>query len=108
MISFSLALCFSAFGCLCLAMPRHFEQALKRKPGPHIQRVLRLLGWLLLTLAIAPAVGAQGPSVGLTVWCALLSVAAVSQGLLLTYRPQVIAVASIAAPFLALPWLVIK
>lgn len=107
MISLSLALCFSAFGCLCLGMPRHFEQAFKRKPEPLTARALRLFGWLLLLLAIAPAVVALGPSVGFALWVSALSIASVIQGLLLTYRPRLIGPVSLLAPLFALPLLLI-
>ena len=80
MIGLSLALCFSAFGCLCLGMPRHFEQAFKRKPSRLIESALRLLGWLLLGLATLPALSVFGASVGLAFWVSALTIAAVGQG----------------------------
>ncbi|SDS80792.1 Protein of unknown function [Halopseudomonas litoralis] len=105
MISLSLALCISAFGSLCLGMPRHFEQALKRKPHLWASRALRWLGWLLLGLAIMPAVDALGPSVGLALWASALTIAAMGQALLLTYRPRLIVPVSLLAPLLVLPLL---
>lgn len=107
MIGLSLALCFSAFGCLCLGMPRHFEQAFKRKPGRVIERVFLVLGWLLLGLATFPALGAFGASVGLAFWVSALSIAAVAQGILLTYKPRLIMPASLLAPVLVLPLLLL-
>ncbi|WP_185267584.1 DUF3325 domain-containing protein [Halopseudomonas xiamenensis] len=105
MISLSLALCISAFGSLCLGMPRHFEQVFKRKPHPWQQRTLRLLGWGLLGLAIVPAIHALGPSVGLALWASALTIGALLQGLLLTYRPGLVVPLSLLAPLLALPLL---
>lgn len=105
MITLSLALCVSAFGSLCLGMPRHFEQVFKRKPQPLLQRSLRWLGWLLLGLAILPAINTLGPSVGLALWASALTIAAIGQVLLLTYQPRLIMPASLLAPLLALPLL---
>lgn len=105
MISLSLALCISAFGSLCLGMPKHFEQVFRRKPGPWQQRALRLLGWLLLGLAILPATRVLGPSVGLALWASALTVGALLQGLLLTYQPRLVVPVSLLAPLLALPLL---
>lgn len=107
MISLSLALCVSAFGSLCLGMPRHFEQVFKRKPQPLLQRGLRWLGWLLLGLAILPAIDALGPSVGLALWASALTIAAAGQALLLTYQPRLIMPISLLAPLLALPLLAV-
>lgn len=107
MISLSLALCISAFGSLCLGMPRHFEQVFKRKPQPLLQRALRWLGWLLLGLAALPAINALGPSVGLALWASALTIAATGQALLLTYQPRLIIPISLLAPLLALPLLAV-
>lgn len=105
MISLSLALCISAFGSLCLGTPRHFEQVFKRKPQPLLRHTLRLLGWLLLGLAIMPAVAALGSSVGLALWVSALTIAAMGQALLLTYQPRLIIPVSLLAPLLVLPLL---
>ncbi|KIY40309.1 membrane protein [Pseudomonas sp. 10-1B] len=104
MIEFSLALCFSGFGALCLGLERHHEQVFGHKPGARKRHLLRLLGWLLLACAIAPAVNRLGPSIGLALWVSALSLAAVTQMLLLSYRPRAIAPLSIVAPLLALPF----
>lgn len=107
MISLSLALCISAFGSLCLGMPRHFEQTFQRKSPPLLSRALRGLGWLLLGLAILPAIEALGPSVGVALWASALTIAAAGQALLLTYQPRLIMPVSLLAPLLALPLLAV-
>lgn len=105
MIELSLALCFSGFGALCLGVDRHHEQILGHKPNVRRRHLLRLLGWLLLACAIAPAVKQLGPSIGLALWAAALTLAATTQVLLLSYRPSAIPPLSIVAPLLALPFL---
>ena len=88
MILLMLLLCLLGMACLCLAMPRHFEAACGGKPAAAQARALRLLGWGLLLLALWPAVRAAGPSVGLALWAAALTPAAVLSLLLLSYRPR--------------------
>lgn len=100
MIWLSLALCFSGFSALCLGTERHYAQVFESKPALARCRVLRLLGWLLLACAIAPAVQALGPSVGLAMWTALLGLAATVQLLLLTYTPRLIVPLALGAPSL--------
>lgn len=103
MIALSLALCFSGFGGICLATSRHFERVFKRKPGRWASPGLKLCGWLLVALAILPATAALGPSVGLALWASALSIAAMGQALLLTYRPHLIVPLSLIAPLVTLP-----
>ena len=102
MICLSLALCISAFGTLCLGLPKHFEKAFQRKARAWESRLLRLTGWLTLGLATLPAISAMGLSVGLALWASALTLAAAAQALLLTYRPRLILPLSLLAPVLAL------
>lgn len=88
MIGWTLLLCLLGMACLCLAMPKHFEAASGRKPAAGQTAVLRLLGWGGLLLALWPAVRAAGPSVGLALWAAALTPAAMFSLLLLSYRPR--------------------
>ena len=102
MIELCLALCFSGFGALCLAIDRHYEQVLGNKTTTARRTLLRLLGWSLLACAIAPATARLGPTIGLALWASALTLAAAAQMLLLSYRPRLIVPLSIAAPPLAL------
>lgn len=102
MIVLCLALCFSGFGSLCLGIDRHYEQVFGHKPEALIRHLLRLLGWLLLGIASAPAILALGPSIGLALWASLLSLAAFAQTTLLSYRPSLIPALSLGIPPLAL------
>lgn len=100
MIGLCLALCFSGFSALSLSAERHYAHVFARKPPPARGLLLRVLGWLLLAGAIAPAVIDLGPSVGLAMWTALLGLAATVQMLLLTYKPRLIVPLTLGAPAL--------
>ena len=102
MIVLCLALCFSGFGSLCLGVDRHHEQVFAHKPAPLRRQLLRLLGWLLLASAAAPAIFALGTSIGLALWASVLTLAAFAQVALLSYRPSLVPALSIGAPPLAL------
>lgn len=52
---FSLFLCILGFAALALAMPRHYEQLLFRKPAAGRQWVWRLLALVLLGLSVGLA-----------------------------------------------------
>ena len=69
---------------------------------PRGPRTLRLLGWLLLVGAVIPGVIELGPSVGIALWAAVLSVAAGGLVVLLTYRPRLIVPLAVAGPSMAL------
>lgn len=105
MIWLSLALCFSGFVALCLSVDRHHEQILGKRPPAAVRQLLRTAGWLALAAAAAPCINPFGVSVGLALWTALLSVAALAQVLLLTYAPRLIVPLAFGAPSLTLPLL---
>lgn len=104
MIVLLLALSFSGFAALCLAMERHHQDVYGRKPvpAPRLRR-LRVLGWVVLTLAFALAVGIADWNIGPVL---LLGALTVSGGVLvyglLPYRPQWVVPAAVALPLLAL------
>ena len=97
-----LALCFSGFSAVSLSTERHHAQVFEGKGGPRRRQALRLLGWLLLGGAIIPGVIELGPSVGVALWAAVLSVAAGVLVLLLTYKPHLIVPLAVAGTSLAL------
>lgn len=84
----ALLMCYSGFVALCLSTDRHHGELLHSKPSPRRRLGLRVAGWLLLTLAIWPAVAATGWSQGLVEWCAVLMLSALLLVLLLPYRPR--------------------
>ena len=61
-----LALNFSGFAALCLAMEKHQHEVRGRALGMTRSRQLRALGWLLLLVTFALAVSAQGWGIGLS------------------------------------------
>ena len=81
------ALCYAGMAALCLAMDRHHRQVWNRT-GATRQKALRLIGWLLLAVAIWPCVRSWGSSVGVVIWFGLLSAAALVLVFLLPYRPK--------------------
>lgn len=104
MIVLLLALSFSGFAALCLAMERHHQDVHGRKPVPAARlRRLRVLGWAVLTLAFALAIVIADWNIGPVL---LLGALTLSGGVLvyglLPYRPQWIVPAAVALPLLAL------
>lgn len=90
MIGLSFALAFVGFVALSLAMKRHFSQLQPRgkKLSPQQVVVFRIVGYLCLLLAGVLCIMAQGVAVGLVLWIGIVTVAALLQSLLLTYRPK--------------------
>jgi hypothetical protein len=84
----ALLMCYAGFVALCLSTDRHHGELLHSKPSPRRRLGLRVLGGLLLTVAIWPAVAVAGWGQGLVQWCAVLMLSALLLVLLLPYRPR--------------------
>ncbi|MFJ7313400.1 DUF3325 domain-containing protein [Pseudomonas sp. NPDC098747] len=84
----ALLLCYAGFTALCLSMPRHHAELLGHKPATRRSQGLKLAGWLLLGLSLWAAVTANGWSLGLVDWFAVLMLSALALVLLLPYRPR--------------------
>ncbi|MFL1504020.1 DUF3325 domain-containing protein [Pseudomonas sp. O64] len=84
----ALLMCYAGFAALCLSTDRHHGELLHSKPSPSRRLSLRACGWLLLMLAIWPAVAGSGWAQGLVQWCAVLMLSALLLVLLLPYRPR--------------------
>ena len=104
-----LAIALFAFaGCaaLCLAMDKHFSDLLGRKPRAEQLLGLRVLGWLLLALALSAAVKHGGWGVGLAEWFGMLMAGLCLWVFALPYRPRwllgLAAASLVLAPFSAL------
>lgn len=86
-VAFGLA----SLGCmlLSLSLPHHFRHVWPESTD-YSQWVLcnRLLGFILVCVALVPCVLAYGMGPGLLVWIAILALAALAQALLLTYWPR--------------------
>jgi len=79
---------------LSWAMNRHYVQfqpasAKQSMPRPQRQIIIaRIVGYSCLLAAGGLCIVSQGLSVGLVFWMGLITLAALLQSLLLTYRPQ--------------------
>lgn len=99
---------FAFAGCaaLCLAMEKHFNDLLGRKPRAEQLLGLRVVGWLLLALALTAAVNHSGWSRGLVELFGMLMAGLCLWVFCLPYRPRwllALALASLVlAPFSAL------
>ena len=102
MIWLALALSYSGFTALCLAMDKHqFDLYGKDHASARRMRELRVLGWLLLAVAFVLCVAAHGWAIGPVQWLGALTVAAVVLVLwLLPYRPKAIVPVAVAAPII--------
>ncbi|MDQ2106460.1 DUF3325 domain-containing protein [Azospirillum isscasi] len=88
MILSSLCIAYAGFLALALAMDRHHEQILARRPSARASRLLGWVGWAVLALSLPPAIVAWGWAIGLPAWLGLLTVAAAALALLLPYAPR--------------------
>ncbi|WP_437879793.1 DUF3325 domain-containing protein [Pseudomonas sp. LRF_L74] len=100
----AIALTYAGMGGLCLAMDRHHTQVWTKK-SPHLQRLLRVVGWALLVLALWPCIRAWGPSVGVVNWIGFLSASAFALVLMLPYWPRSAALLAGVATLGGLPLL---
>ena len=86
---FAFALCVVGFICLSLSMKRHFRQLWPQSaPARSVVWLLRCVGYGALTAALLPAINKLGVSIGIVLWCGLLTAAALTVSLLLAYRPR--------------------
>lgn len=90
MITISFALAFAGFLALSLAMKRHYSQVLSPKKAPSKAQVIifRLLGSICLIISAGICLNIHGVGIGLVLWTGMLTLAALMQSLLLTYKPQ--------------------
>jgi len=80
----TLLLAFTAFTVIASAMDRHVDD-LKFVAAPEHAKKWLAGGWLLLAVSLLPCLLRWNPSVALAAWFGLLTFAALSLGLLLTY-----------------------
>ena len=102
----TLLLSYSGFVGLALAMERHQEQA--ELPALDRRRRIgwRVLGSLLLVLALMAAIQAEGTSVGISFWFGMLSMAGIACALMFSYAPRrVLSSAAIIGGAGLLAWL---
>lgn len=97
----ALVLCYAGMTALCLALRRHRDQVFWRDAPRYRRRpwepvLLRVLGLVLLGLAIVPCVQEQGVAVGVVIWCGFVSAGALLLTGLLAYRPVLAAALSVS------------
>lgn len=81
-------LCYVGFTALCLSMPRHHGELLRRSLTEPRRFLLRLTGWSALLLSCWAAVDADGWAIGLVQWFAVLMGSAVLLVALMPFRPR--------------------
>ncbi|QVM90592.1 DUF3325 domain-containing protein [Pseudomonas entomophila] len=97
---------FAGFAGLCLAMEKHFNELLGRKPTAVQLRALRFGGWALLLLSLVLAVHGRGWALGLVEWLAVLMAGVTVWVFGLPYQPRLLlglaAASLLLGPVLAL------
>ncbi|CAK17248.1 DUF3325 domain-containing protein [Pseudomonas entomophila] len=97
---------FAGFAGLCLAMEKHFNELLGRKPTAVQLRGLRFGGWALLLLSLVLAVYGRGWALGLVEWIAVLMAGVTVWVFGLPYQPRLLlglaAASLLLGPLLAL------
>lgn len=88
---------FAGFVGLCLAMEKHFNELLGRKPTASQLRSLRLGGWALLLLSLVLAVQLRGWAFGLVEWTAVLMAGVTLWVFALPYQPRLLLGAAAAS-----------
>lgn len=81
-------LSYAGFSALCMAMDRHHQEMLGRRPSTSRKVQLRVAGWALLGLSLWISVISAGWAMGLVRWTAVLMSSAVFLVWLLPYRPR--------------------
>lgn len=82
----ALLLAVAGFALLALSLAKHHRDLLGKIPSRTAERSLRAGGWLLLGASLLACISAAGVSIGLVLWTAVLTVAAIAVALLITYQ----------------------
>lgn len=97
---------FAGFAALCLAMEKHFNDLLGRKPAAGQLRSLRVAGWSLLLASLALSVHLRGWAHGVVEWVAVSMAGVTLWVFALPYQPRVLlglaAISLIVGPLLIL------
>ncbi|WP_284335992.1 DUF3325 domain-containing protein [Comamonas sp. NoAH] len=81
----ALLLAIPAFAALSQAMERHHAQVCGNEPSPRIAWSCRVVGAALLLGTLVVCLQAWGTSVAVAAWLGVLTLAALTVGLVLTY-----------------------
>ncbi len=82
----ALLLAVVGFVLLALSLPKHHRDLLGTMPSRTVERAFRASGWLLLGTSLLTCIATSGVSIGLVLWTAVLTVAAIAVVLLITYQ----------------------
>lgn len=93
MIILSCFFIFIGFFALSLSMKRHFKQCYPQRKMPSLKLlfVFRIIGYVSLSISMYLCIITKGLGLGLVFWFGLLTIVALLQSLLLTYKPLWIA-----------------
>jgi len=87
MAGLAFSLMFIAFAVIAASMSRHRQQLGTEQTSPAQLYRWRAAGYVLLAASIWPCLLRWNPSVALALWFGLLTLAALTLGLLLSYAP---------------------
>lgn len=89
------ALTYAGMTGLSFAMPRHYKQITGQYTLATSQRYFfKILGWLLLILALVPCMQAWGLAIGTVIWLGFLTAGGLLIVLLLPYFPRLAVLAA--------------
>ncbi|MBL4836643.1 MAG: DUF3325 domain-containing protein [Kordiimonadaceae bacterium] len=86
---FIFSLLYSGLAALCMAMEKHYKAVWGNKPEANKRKAIQFLGWFLLGLSFWLSYNNWENGIGSAAWFGLLTIAAFSFILLLTYRPKI-------------------
>lgn len=81
-------LCYVGFTALCLSMSKHYGELLHGKLSVSRSRLLKVFGWLCLSLSLWAALESTAVGLGLVQWFAALMACALVLVFLTPYRPR--------------------
>ncbi|MET1076865.1 MAG: DUF3325 domain-containing protein [Pseudomonas sp.] len=88
MLWISFVFAYMAMLAFCEVMPRHARVLLRSEPTVRRRWVGRVLGCLLLAVALWQCVTGLGTEIGLVVWCCLLMLAGLLLVAMLAWQPR--------------------
>ncbi|MBV1900167.1 MAG: DUF3325 domain-containing protein [Kordiimonadaceae bacterium] len=86
---FIFSLLYSGLAALCMAMERHYKTVWGNKPEANKRRAIQFIGWFLLGFSFWLSYNNWENGTGSAAWLGLLSIAAFSFTVLLTYKPKI-------------------
>ncbi len=85
MVASSFLLALLGFALLALSLAKHYRDLLGKTLPVALGRMFRGVGWLLLAASLMGAIAGQGFAIGIVLWTALLTAAALLVGLSISY-----------------------